>query len=148
MSKITADQLITILRNHDVLREKVYNGPLYVRERLHLSLSCINEVTYSRPFDDKWTNTELLCAIVELNCRGSWLSRLTNLPGLPNYRVFDCSANALTSLPCLDVCDILDCSLNKLTSLGPLPNCTHIMADDNDIREIGLLPSCDDLLPV
>ena len=149
MSKPSTHPLVTSLRNHNVLREREYNtdttSNLYIRERPRPYLFCINEVTYSQPFDEKWTDIELINAIIELYCRGDWSQRLTDLPDLPNCRLLDCSANALTSLPRLDACVILNCSLNKLTTLGPLPKCTYIMADDNDIREIGPLPSCERL---
>ena len=141
MESAVEKTLIYYLRNRYVLKEKV---------NAHTTYRCrqqgyIRSVTYSRPFDDKWTNREIAESIIKLNCQGTSYLQLSVLPDLPNCRKLHCGSNKLTSLPRLDECIELSCAYNNLTTLGSLPKCEHICCWGNKIREIGVFPSCKSL---
>lgn len=176
MPRLITTPLVFFLRNREILEERVIseNGAektVYVREYPSQKQWAnqrdpsdnrdyyVFSVTYSKPFDKNWTDSELLSAIVKLNCRGNSRVKLASLPDLPNCKTLNCRFNALTSLPQLDACIELDCSNNALTSLGPLPDrlsegqaigdfhvnlpkCRILVCSENQIREIGPLPSC------
>ena len=152
MPRLITTPLTFFLRNHDVLVEKMIDKygvkTRYPREYpkqkdwQDQKDYYVFSVTYSKPFNPNWTNSELLDAIIKLNCHGNYYVKLESLPDLPNCRSLECASNALTSLPRLDVCISLYCPYNELTSLVSLPKCQFLDCWGNKIQEIGWLPEC------
>jgi hypothetical protein len=114
-----------------------------------------NFVRYSKQYDNKWTDNELLENIITLNCRGLHLeslpewpnctvlyccnNQLTNLPELPKCTVLYCNNNQLGSLP---LCNVFGCANNQLKNLPELPNCTVLYCNNNQLKSLPELIKC------
>jgi Leucine-rich repeat (LRR) protein len=97
--------LVELLRNGNIF--KIANDECYYYYDM-------NYVGYSKQYDIKWTDKELLENVIILN---GCLRFLKSLPELPNCTYLRCPNNKLESLPELPKCTYLNCSNNLLESL-------------------------------
>lgn len=149
MSVLITPSLVVLLRNRQVLNERLNGSVVYSRESMNSGNLLVARVDYSRPFNEKWVDSELLASIVSLDCHGDSLFKFSFLPDLPNCRFLDCSKNALTSLPRLDVCEVIYCNHNRLQEIRLLPACKLLACYSNPLVSIPPLPTiensfCDD----
>ena len=84
MANTVEKPLIYYLRNHYVLKEKV---DAHITYRCFGQQGYIWRVTYSRPFNDEWTDRELTEAIIKLNCQGILVSNY------PLFQIFPIAEN-------------------------------------------------------
>jgi hypothetical protein len=142
--------LVELLRNGNTF--KIVNDDTYY---------IYNYVRYSKPYDAKWTDKELLENVIKLNCYNLLLESLPELPNctylncsfnqlkslseLPNCTDLNCSDNQLESLPELPRCTRLYCYFNQLISLPELPNCKYLYCYANELPSLPELPNCTDL---
>ena len=141
--RIITTPLTVLLRNRRVLIEKVNRANVCILKESDTDPRefYVSSVTYSRPFDNKWSDQEILDAITSLDCLGSRCFKLASLPDLPNCRSLYCQNNALTSLPRLDICEIIYCYNNNIQEIRPLPLCTMLSCHANPLRSILPLPT-------
>jgi hypothetical protein len=92
------------------LVELLRNGNTFKIVNIDINYNC-NFVRYSKQYNSKWTDKELLENVIKLNCCELYLK---SLPELPNCTYLNCFDNKLKSLPKLPNCTVLDCSYNEL----------------------------------
>ena len=146
MSVFITPSLVVLLRNRQVLNECLNGSIVYSRESMKSGNLLVERVDYSRPFNEKWIDSELLASIVSLDCHGDSLFKFSSLPDLPNCRFLDCSKNALTSLPRLDVCEIIYCGHNRFQEIRLLPSCKLLVCYSNPLVSIPPLPTIENSL--
>jgi len=94
---------------------------------------------YDQPYNDQWTDEELLSHIIELDC--SW-SGINYLPFLPQCVKLSCQGNSLAELPELPKCVELICYRNQLKYLPDLANCLELVCSDNQLISLPKLSQC------
>ena len=95
------------------------------------------DVKYTQPYDETWSDDELLNHIRSLNCNNK---QLTSLPRMPQIRRLYCCNNRLSSLPPYPELEILQCHDNQLTFLDSYPKLRMLDCYNNQLTSLSSCP--------
>lgn len=96
------------------------------------------QVKYIQPFDESWDSFEIIENLSKLNCDGS---KIVFLPDMPNLIKLDCVKNQLIILPLLPKIEELFCEYNKLTVLPSFPNLKILGCNNNQLTSLPSYPN-------